>query len=167
MELQKSHYKVIKDIVKNYNKQVKTGSFEGLIKDCKSSYIHIFVLSLPWFTLGYNYYGTMNTWRNVTLHGKIFIHNLIAACLSLFGELMALMLCLCIRRKILPTLVLQILTAGCYISLNYLFDPKLNGKDDPNYTITVFLVHITSFFNSCVFALLWCITQETFPKTYR
>ena len=154
-------------IVKNYNKQVKTGSFEGLIEDCKSSYINIFVLSLTWITLGYNFYGTMNTWRNFSLHGKIFIHYLIGSCLSLFGELMALMICLCIRRKILPTLVLQILTAGCYISLIYLFDPKENGKDELNSMYTVFIIHITSFFNSCVFALIWCITPETFPKSYR
>ena len=84
------------------------------------------------------------------------------------GELMALMICLCIRRKILPTLVLQILTAGCYITLIWMFNPKENGKDDINFTLTeVYIIHITSFFNSCVFALLWCITPETFPKPYR
>ena len=57
------------DIVKNYNNQVKTGSFEGLIKECKSNFVHIIVLSLAWFTLGYNYYGRMNTWRNVSSNG--------------------------------------------------------------------------------------------------
>ena len=62
---------------------------------------------------------------------------------------------------------LQIITGGCYLALIFLTVPKENAKVDPTSMITIFIVHITSFFNTAIFSLVWCITPETFPKHYR
>ena len=156
------------DIVKNYNNQVATGSFEELGKVCKSCFVYIFVLSLAFFTLGFNFYGTMNNYaRMISFEGEVYSHNLISACLTLLALAMVLIICLCFRRKILPTIVFQILTALCYISLIILIDTKNNEKGGLHSDVTVFIIHMTSVFNYCAFSLLWCITPETFPKCYR
>ena len=150
-------------IVKNHNihQGAKIVSFGGQMKNCYSNYTSISVLSLTWFTLGYNYYGLMNSWKN------LFAHSALSNFLGLFGKVMAFIICLCVRRKILPTVILQIVTGGCYLALIFLTVPKENGKVDPTSVITIFIVHITNFINSAVFSLVWCITPETFPKNYR
>ena len=86
-------------IVKNHNicQGSKIVSFSGLMKNCYSNYASISVLSLTWFTLGYNYYGLMNSWKN------LFAHSALSNFLGLFGKVMAFIICLCVRRKILPT----------------------------------------------------------------
>jgi len=128
-------------------------------------YLNIMVLSLTWFTLGYNYYGMMNSWTIISAHKKMFEHNILASVLALISKICALILCYVSHRKCLPLMVLQFFTAICYFLLSAV---DFDTKDSSNSGICVtFVVHMSTFLITASFGLVWVITPETFPKKYR
>ena len=137
--------------------------FQELKKDIKFSYRNIIILMLTWFTLGYNYYGTMNTWRYISRNGKIFDHNILASLLAFFSKILALMVCFSVKRKRLPLVLMQLLTGICYVSL-LCFD--LNDSRMKDFQI-YYIVHMSAFFEASAFALVWVMTPECFPSRYR
>ena len=146
-------------------------SISQLSQTLKFSYINILVLSLTWFNLGYNYYGVMNTWRFLSRHGKIFQQNILGSLLALLAKILALMVCISVKRKRLPLCVFQLLTSVIYVCLVW-FDSE-DFYQDMDYQINspsvkyVFLVHLSALLEAAAFALIWVITPECFPKRYR
>merc|ERR1711963_1022322 len=146
-------------------------SFSQFSQTMKFSYINILVLSLTWFNLGYNYYGIMNTWRFLSRHGKIFQQNILGSLLALLAKILALMVCISVKRKRLPLCIFQLLTSVIYVCLVW-FDSE-DFYQDMDYQINspsvkyVFLVHLSALLEAAAFALIWVITPECFPKRYR
>ena len=146
-------------------------SISQFSQSMKFSYINILVLSLTWFNLGYNYYGIMNTWRFLSRHGKIFQQNILGSLLALLAKILALMVCISVKRKRLPLCIFQLLTSVIYVCLVH-FDNE-DFYQDMDYQINspsvkyVFLVHLSALLEAAAFALIWVITPECFPKRYR
>ena len=126
----------------------------------KTLYLNIMVLSVTWFTFGYNYYGAMNSWRIISPFQKMFEHNILASVLALVSKILCLLLCCAVHQKCLPLMILQIFTSICYFLLSSVkFCEFELGK--------TFVVHMTTFLITASFGIVWVITPETFPKKYR
>ena len=147
-------------------------SKDDLMKDLKSTDVNIklifIILSLTWFTLGYNTYGIQSSWRHVALAGKIFAHSFLGSLLEVFSKLLALMVCLAVKQKRLPLSVLQLFFAMTYYcSMSF---EKENFENDVNSfksVFAVFFVHISDFFDSASFSLMWIMTPESYPHSFR
>merc|ERR1719232_1144450 len=117
------------------------------------------ILVVIWFTHGYNYYGMMNSWMEISENKKVFEHNILASCLALISKICALIICCVINRKIMPLMMLQLCTAISYFVLASIdFEKSFTG---------LFLVHVSTFFITASFSLIWVITPESFPIKYR
>ena len=153
----------------SFNNVTKSGLDKNhhFLKDFQNDKVlqlNIMVLSIFWFTLGYNYYGMMNSWVIISANKKIFEHNVLASVLALVSKICAILVCIAINRKILPLMILQILTFICYFVLS--FAPF--GNEENFYGIgQTFVVHLSTFLITASFALIWAITPETFPQRYR
>ena len=117
-------------------------SKDDLMKDLKSTDVNtkliFIILSLTWFTLGYNTYGIQSSWRHVALAGKIFAHSFLGSLLEVFSKLLALMVCLAVKQKRLPLSVLQLFFAMTYYcSMSF---EKENFENDVNSFKSVFAV---------------------------
>ena len=136
--------------------------------------LNFLILCLTWFTIGYSAYGIQNTWKEIALQGKIFEHKLITSTFEVISKILALLVCLFVKRKILPLSVLQLFFAIIYFTLMR-FDKstfqqfqELDSDDlYSNSVIKVLLVHFTDFLHKAIFSLIWIVTAESFPETYR
>ena len=143
-------------------KDPRSGFWKEFISN-KSFFMNILVLKLTFFTLGYNCYGIMNGWKGISIHQKVFEHNILAVVLGWIGKIGAFVVCYITKRKCLPLMILQIFTAICYFILPSVeFDPN-----QPFGLGMMFVIHVSRFFNMTSFALVWTIAPETFPKKYR
>jgi len=150
------------------------GSFTSLIKSGSITYLNIMILSMTWFALGYNYYGNMNSWRNISPSSKTFEHNFLMTTLAGLAKILALMICLFVRRKCFPMAILQVVMALTYFCIISLHPEKIDITDKTMYqelsspvNTLIFLAHMTSFWATASFELIWVITPETFPKKFR
>ena len=84
-----------------------------------------------------------------------------ASVIALIGKIGALFICLISKRKCLPLMVLQVGTAICYFILSSV---ELYGKHPFGM---YYLIHVSNFFITSSFSLLWVIVPEIFPKKYR
>ena len=146
-------------------------SFEEFRQSGSVTYLNIVLLSMTWFALGYNYYGNMNSWRHLDVRRKDFEHTILMTILAFLAKILALSICLCVRRKCFPMAVLQVVMAACYLIMVSM-DPKTIDKLMYNSLSSpvngwIFLAHLTSFWGTASFELIWVITPETFPKKYR
>ena len=144
---------------------------KSLVKSKGSNLLNIILLSLTWFVLGFNYYGNMNNFdNNVVDNDKTFEHFLLQTLLAIVAKALALFICLFVHRKCFPMAFIQVMLAITYfIMLSY--DPSKIDKDAEGLfapaKILSFLEHLTTFWVSPSFELIWIITPETFPKEYR
>ena len=136
--------------------------------------LNFLILCLTWFTIGYSAYGIQNTWKEIALQGKIFEHKLITSTFEVISKILALLVCLFVKRKILPLSVLQLFFAIIYFTLMRFDKSKfqqfqeLDSEDlYSNSVIKVLLVHFTDFLHKAIFSLIWIVTAESFPETYR
>ena len=139
-------------------------SFLKELKKNNSLLLNFLVLSWTFFTLGYNTYGIMNSWRLISSHEKVYEHLIMASVLALIGKIGALFICFISRRKCLPLMVLQFCTAICYFILSSV---EFGGHSNYLGSGMEYLVHVSSFFITASFSLMWSIVPETFPKKYR
>ena len=152
-----NHIKKIKDDPDNQS------SFLQELKKNNSLSLNFMVLSWTFFTLGYNFYGILNSWRLISSHEKVYEHLIVGSVMALIGKIGALFICFISRRKCLPLMVLQVCTAICYFILSSVEFGQIHhlgfGME--------YLVHVSGFFITASFSLLWSIVPETFPKKYR
>lgn len=125
--------------------------------------LNFMILSLIWLTLGYNYYGTMNSWTKFNEEGRnlVFEYNVLATMLAIVSKLCAIAICLSVARSNLPMGVLQFCCSIAYfimISLEIQKAPKAS---------LLFVTQMSTFLESATFALIWIITPTMFPKSYR
>ena len=145
---------------------------KALVKTKGSNFLNMILLSLTWFVLGFNYYGNMNNFdNNVADSNKTFEHFLLQTLLALVAKTMALFICLFVHRKCFPMTFIQVMLAITYFVL-LAYDPEHINKTKTNslfspVNISMFLCHLTTFWVSASFELIWIITPETFPKEYR
>ena len=114
----------------------------------------IHVLKEPVFSPPYS-------WRLISAHKKVYEHLIMASVIALIGKIGALFICLISKRKCLPLMVLQVGTAICYFILSSV---ELYGKHPFGM---YYLIHVSNFFITSSFSLLWVIVPEIFPKKYR
>lgn len=138
--------------------------FFPTLKNNKFMQLNMVVLSLVWFTLGYNYYGMMNSWKIISMNKNIFEHNVLASILAMLSKICALLLCYMVKRKIMPLMVLQMMTAICYFVLASV---DFEQFEHPYGTGFILLVHLSTFLITASFGLIWVITPETFPQQHR
>lgn len=156
-------------LAKTPDQSQKTTLFQDY-KKYKALQLNSWILSLLWLTLGsYNYYGTMNCWKALSLeHGQnlIFAYNLLATVLDILSKLCVVAICLIVARSNLPLGVLQVCSS---IAIFLMFSLK---NDDTwlqileNSSLT-FTTHMTTFLKTASFSLTWVITATMFPKSYR
>ena len=141
----------------------KEPSFGQDIRTHKSLFLNILIASVAFFTIAYNAYGVMNSWRIISPNKKVSEHNVLMTVLALVAKIGALIVCYVARRKVLPMMALQIFSSICYFVLASVeFDSEQHLGLGMNY-----VVHVSSFFNTALFSLIWVIVPETFPKKYR
>ena len=130
----------------------------------KSHVLNSLALCWTFFTLGYNTYGIMNSWRLISTHRKVYQHLIMASVLALIAKVGALFICFISKRKCLPLMTLQVFTAVCYFILASVefSQTHLLGLDSMEY-----LIHVSNFFITASFSLLWVMVPESFPKKYR
>ena len=136
--------------------------------------LNIIILSLIWFTLGYNYYGTMNSWKALNLEGRnlVFEYNFLATVLAILSKLCAIAISLVVGRSNLPLGVLQLCCSLAYFIMVSLEnqqteDVLLNLVDSMAKNSLTFVTHMTTFLETAAFGLIWVITPTMFPKRYR
>lgn len=143
-------------LAKTPDQSQKTTLFQDY-KKYKALQLNIWILSLLWLTLGYNYYGTMNCWKALSLeHGQnlIFAYNLLATVLDILSKLCVVAICLIVARSNLPLGVLQVCSS---IAIFLMFSLK---NDDTwlqileNSSLT-FTTHMTTFLKTASFSLTW------------
>ena len=145
---------------------------KALVKTKGSNVLNIILLSLTWFVLGFNYYGNMNNFdNNVADSNKTFEHFLLQTLLAIVAKMLALFICLFVHRKCFPMTFIQVMLAITYFVL-LAYDPEHIDKTETNslfspVNILMFLTHLTTFWVSASFELIWIITPETFPREYR
>ena len=142
-------------------------SKEDLISYIKSTNVNtkliFIILSLTMFTLGYNTYGIQGSWRHIALSGKISAHSILGSFLKVLSKLLALMVCLVVKQKRLPLSVLQL-----FFAMTYFFSMSFEKEDNSFKSVfAVYLVHISDFFDSASFSLMWIITPESYPHNFR
>jgi hypothetical protein len=144
-------------------------------------YLNMVVLSLTWFTIGFNYYGMLNSWCKISANRRMFEHSALSTFMSIFSKSLAILVCYLVKQKLLPLAVLQTSTAFCYFYMisAYPEDHQHDAAGGHSHIITdnmslsggaqsiIFMSHLTSFFESAAFSLVWVITPECFPKKYR
>ena len=147
-------------------------SFKNLRENIKTSHIdyklYTFILCLAWFTLGYESYGTLNTWKKIAVHEQILLHNILGSLLGVISKIMVLIVCICVKQKKMPLFVIQLFLA--FINFSFLFFDKISFQKDHHSLSSIFVVyfvHMVAFFEGSAFGLVWTMTPELFPVNYR
>ena len=140
---------------------------------------NLIILCLTWFTLGVTFYGFLHSWCKISSTHKKFENDVLSAILGAIGEIMALLICIAVKRKNLPFSILLVVMAIGYFVLIATTDAKSSHSNlqdhhdnstaipDSFYENTLYVAHIISFLSAAAFAILWTITIEMFPQSYR
>lgn len=155
---------VFQDVKRDAKSDTENMSFVQEMSQNRASWFNLSILSLAWFTLGYNYYGMMLSWGIISKGKNMFEHNILASVLALISKICALLVCYVSRRKCMPMMVLQAFTAICYFVL-----ASVNFEDfSAPYSIGYLLsVHLSTFLITATFGLIWVATPETFAQNHR
>lgn len=141
---------------------------------------NLIILSFTWFTLGVTFYGFLHSWCKISSTHMKFENDVLSAILGAVGEVMALLICIAVKRKNLPFTILLLVLSICYFVLIATTDAKSSHvnlhshEKSDNATVsstfyenTLYVAHIISFISAAAFAILWTITIEMFPQNYR
>lgn len=147
------------------------GSLLQVVKDSKSMYLNLFVLSFLWFVIGFNYYGLLHSWCKISTVHKKLENDVLSTLLAFIADALALITCCCLKKqqKLVPLSILQIFTGLTYFTMtaiNYVYDDQ-HGTSLKGSNGLIYMAHISSFFETAGFAILWTMSVEMFPKHVR
>lgn len=151
------------------NTKESSGALFEMITGNKAMYLNTFVLCFTWFIIGFNYYGLLHSWCKISTVHKKLENDVLSTLLAFVAEGLALVACCVIKQKLLPLTVLQIFSGLTYFAMtgiNYFYDDQ-HGTSLKGSNALIYVAHITSFFETAGFALLWTMTVEMFPKNIR